>query len=436
MSSEELPQNPNSSEENAAEKKLSKKELAKLERHQEAAGVVSAVSTVNINDDNPLAANYGEIPFNDLQLKRISGRKWTEVNDLTIKLKDKSMLIRGYVVSPQMVKFATSLSPESVVDIKGVVSVPAQSITGATQQAGQQLAHVNQNTRLNFRYLDPCTPANQGMFSIKCHIKNKVSQFLLSEGFREIKTPEIIAGSSEGGLAVFKLDYKGKPACLAQSPQLHKQMAVSGLDVEMDIKEHYSEVMDLVDRLFVAIFDYLNEKCSKELEDIRRQHPFENLKYLPKTLRLTFEEGVQMLKEAGVEIDPLGDLNTESERKLGQLVLEKYAFAFYFRITLSSTYFTAILWLFGHSIPCHVTYDDPNYSNSFDVFIRGEEIILEAQRIHVPWYLEERALECGIDVETLSTYIESFRYGTPPHVRWIWSRSGAARHAFLRARQH
>ncbi|KAG8381993.1 hypothetical protein BUALT_Bualt05G0030200 [Buddleja alternifolia] len=95
MSSEELPQNPNSSEENAAEKKLSKKELAKLERHQEAAGVVSAISAVNINDDNPLAANYGEIPFNDLQSKRISGRKWTEVNDLTIKLKDKSMLIRG-----------------------------------------------------------------------------------------------------------------------------------------------------------------------------------------------------------------------------------------------------------------------------------------------------------------------------------------------------
>ncbi|KAG8381994.1 hypothetical protein BUALT_Bualt05G0030300 [Buddleja alternifolia] len=312
-------------------------------------------------------------------------------------------------------------------------------------QAGQQLAHVNQNTRLNFRYLDPCTPANQGMFSIKCHIKNKVSQFLLSEGFREIKTPEIIAGSSEGGLAAFKLDYKGKPACLAQSPQLHKQMAVSGdfwrvfgialftgqrtlihIDICVNLQvlmlkwilrstiRSYNmsilmQVMDLVDRLFVAIFDYLNEKCSKELEDIRRQHPFENLKYLPKTLRLTFEEGVQMLKEAGVEIDPLGDLNTESERKLGQLVLEKYAFAFYFRITLSSTYFTAILWLFGHSIPCHVTYDDPNYSNSFDVFIRGEEIILEAQRIHVPWYLEERALECGIDVETLSTYIESFR---------------------------
>lgn len=96
-------------------------------------------------------------------------------------------------------------------------------------------------------------------------------QFLLSEGFVGIHTPKLIAGSSEGGSAVFRLDYKGTPACLAQSPQLHKQMAIcgdfgrvfeigpvfraedsfthrhlcefTGLDVEMEIKEHYSEVL-------------------------------------------------------------------------------------------------------------------------------------------------------------------------------------------------
>ncbi|CAL5340633.1 unnamed protein product [Camellia sinensis] len=54
--------------------------------------------------------------------------------------------------------------------------------------------------------------------------------------------------------------------------------------------------MDIVDRLFVAMFDSLNEKCQKELEAIGKQYPFEPLKYLRKTLRLTFQEGVQMLK--------------------------------------------------------------------------------------------------------------------------------------------
>ncbi|CAH2050358.1 unnamed protein product [Thlaspi arvense] len=201
-------------------------------------------------------------------------------------------------------------------------------------------------------------------------------QFLLSEGFVGIHTPKLIAGASEGGAAVFKLDYKGQRACLAQSPQLHKQMAIcgdfggvfeigpvfraedsythrhlcefTGLDVEMEIKEHYSEVMDIVDRLFVAMFDSLNEKCQKELEAIGKQYPFEPL------------------KEAGVEVDPLGDLNTESERKLGQLVLEKYGTEFYIlhRYPLAIRPF--------YTMPCA---DDPLYSNSFDVFIRGKHLV-------------------------------------------------------------
>jgi len=131
-------------------------------------------------------------------------------------------------------------------------------------------------------------------------------QMLLSEGFVGIHTPKLIGGSSEGGAAVFKLDYNGQPACLAQSPQLHKQMAVCGgfervfevgpvfraegsdthrhlcefvgLDVEMALRDHYSEVCDVVDRLFVAMFDHLNKNCARELEAIQRQYPFKPLK--------------------------------------------------------------------------------------------------------------------------------------------------------------
>ncbi|XP_041019504.1 aspartate--tRNA ligase 2, cytoplasmic [Juglans microcarpa x Juglans regia] len=374
-------------------------------------------------------------------------------------------------VSRQMVKYAAGLSRESIVDIEGVVSVPTVPIKGASQQvevqvrkifcvnkamptlpiniedaarseteiekalqAGEQLVRVNQDTRLNYRVLDMRTPANQGIFRIQCQVGNVFRQFLLSEDFVEIHTPKLIAGSSEGGASVFKLDYKGQPACLAQSPQLHKQMAIcgdfgrvfeigpvfraedsythrhlcefTGLDVEMEIKKHYFEVMDIVDHLFITMFDTLNKKCAKELEAVGRQYPFEPLKYLRSTLRLTFEEGIQMLKEAGVEVDPLGDLNTEAERKLGQLVLEKYGTEFYIlhRYPLAVRPF--------YTMPC---FDNPTYSNSFDVFIRGEEIISGAQRVHVPEFLVERAQACGIDVKTISTYIDSFRYGAPPH---------------------
>lgn len=374
-------------------------------------------------------------------------------------------------VSGQMVNFVKGLSRESIVDVVGVVSIPKDPLKSTTQQveiqlrkiycvskalptlpmniedaarseveiekalqSGEQLVRVNQDTRLNNRVLDFRTPANQGIFRIQCQVGSIFREFLLKEGFVEIHTPKLISGSSEGGSAVFKLDYKGQPACLAQSPQLHKQMSIcgdfgrvfeigpvfraedsfthrhlcefTGLDVEMEITDHYSEVMDIVDRLFVTMFDKLNENCKKELEAVGRQYPFEPLKYLPKTLRLTFEEGIQMLKDAGGEIDPHGDLNTEAERKLGQLVLDKYGTEFYIlhRFPLAVRPF--------YTMPCR---DNPLYSNSFDVFIRGEEIISGAQRIHVPEFLAERAQACGIDVRTISTYIDSFRYGAPRH---------------------
>ncbi|CAN0892250.1 Aspartate--tRNA ligase 2, cytoplasmic [Linum grandiflorum] len=376
------------------------------------------------------------------------------------------------VVSRQMVKFVSGLSTESVIDVHGKVSVPSVEIKGATQQvevqvkklyclsramptlpisihdasrsekeieealeAGEKLVRVNQDTRLNYRVLDLRTATSQAIFKIESRVKLAFMNFMDSEGFDDVTTPKLIAGSSEGGAAVFRLDYKGEPACLAQSPQLHKQMAVAGdfgrvfvvgpvfraedsnthrhlceftgLDVEMEIKSHYSEVMDIVDRLFVTIFDTLNnEKYKPLLEAIDKQYPFEPLKYLRQTLRLKFEDGIQMLKDAGVEVDPLGDLNTETERRLGELVLKKYNTEFYILYGYPSNIRPF------YTMPCH---DDPRYSNSFDVFIRGEEIISGAQRIHVPDLLEQRAKECGIDVSTISTYIDSFRYGMHPH---------------------
>ena len=48
----------------------------------------------------------------------------------------------------------------------------------------------------------------------------------MERGFQEIHTPKLIAGSSEGGANVFKLLYFGREACLAQSPQFFKQMAI------------------------------------------------------------------------------------------------------------------------------------------------------------------------------------------------------------------
>ncbi|CAN6445298.1 unnamed protein product [Victoria cruziana] len=447
-------------------KKAAKREAAKAEklrRQQEAAAAVSAAAAA-AEEADPLAENYGDVPLEELQSKAISGRKWTKIGSLTAEL-EGSVWIRGQAqtiravsknmafvvlremgftvqcvvtvkpgeVSRQMVRFVCGLTRESFVDIFGVISVPGMAIKGASQQVEIQARKVYCVNKAVPNLPINIEDAARSEAEIE-QAEKLFRLFLLSEGFVGIHTPKLIAGASEGGSAVFKLEYKGQPACLAQSPQLHKQMAIcgnfgrvfeigpvfraedsfthrhlcefTGLDVEMEIKEHYFEVIDIVDRLFVSIFDGLNGTCQKELDAVRAQYPFEPLKYLRKTLTLTFQEGIQMLKDAGVEVNPLGDLNTEAERKLGQLIREKYDTDFY----ILRQYPLAVRPFY--TMPC---YGYPNYSNSFDVFIRGEEIISGAQRVHVPEFLISRAEACGIDVKTISAYVDAFRYGAPPH---------------------
>ncbi|CAH2050360.1 unnamed protein product [Thlaspi arvense] len=151
-------------------KKAAKKEAAKLEK-QRRREERSAAAGASADDSDPLAANYGDVPLHDLQSKAVTGRKWTQIGDLTAELKDQEVLVRGRaqtiravskkmaflvirekgftvqcvlsvapeLVSPQMVKFATGLSRESYVDIEGIVSVPKESIKGASQQVEIQI---------------------------------------------------------------------------------------------------------------------------------------------------------------------------------------------------------------------------------------------------------------------------------------------------------
>eukprot|EP00878_Enallax_costatus_P016449 GHUV01017254.1.p1 GENE.GHUV01017254.1~~GHUV01017254.1.p1 ORF type:complete len:473 (+),score=150.41 GHUV01017254.1:342-1760(+) len=373
-------------------------------------------------------------------------------------------------VSKGMVKYACGIPKESIVDVGGVLVQPQQPVESATQsnvelqvtslrvvsraaalpfelmdaarsegeihaaaERGEILATVSQDVRLDNRALDLRTPANQAIFKLQSGVCQLFREALLDKGFQEIHTPKLIAGTSEGGAAVFRFDYMGRPGCLAQSPQLYKQMAIcadfervfeigpvfraekaythrhlcefTGLDFEMAIYEHYFEVLDVIEHLFMTMFDGLRIRYAKELETVQTQYPFDPIEAKP--VRLTFAEGIQMLKDAGIEdVDPLGDLNTELERQLGKIVKEKYNTDFY----ILHRYPMAIRPFY--TMPCA---DDPNYSNSFDVFIRGEEIISGAQRVHDPQLLTERAEACGIDIATIQAYIDSFKLGASPH---------------------
>jgi aspartyl-tRNA synthetase len=198
------------------------------------------------------------------------------------------------------------------------------------------------------------------------------------------------------------------PVFRAEKSFTHRHLTeFTGLDFEMCINEHYEEVLEVIDKLFVSMFDGLNERCSAEIEVVRKQFPVPPLRYLRKTLILTFEEGIEMLKKGGYpDIDPLADLNTEVERALGKMVAEKFGTDFF----ILKRYPSAVRPFYTMPDPV-----DPDYSNSYDVFIRGEEIISGAQRVHDAELLRAQAEKCGIEVESIRDYINSFKWGSFPH---------------------
>jgi len=113
-----------------------------------------------------------------------------------------------------------------------------------------------------------------------------------------------------------------------------------------------------------------------------------------------------MLNEAGIQIGQYDDLGSEQEKKLGELVRAKYNTDFY------------ILDKFPSKVRPFYTMpdpEDPNYSNSFDMFLRGEEIVSGAQRIHDSDLLLKRAKELGVNLTPIQAYVDSFKYGAPPH---------------------
>ena len=163
-----------------------------------------------------------------------------------------------------------------------------------------------------------------------------------------------------------------------------------------------------------------------ELERVREQHPFEDLQYLRPTLRLTYPEGCAMLREAGIEQDDYEDLSTENEKKLGELVKEKYQTDFYFmdKYPLSVRPF--------YTMPCP---HDPKASNSYDFFIRGQEIV-SGRTAYSRTSVVRRAGHGARDSSRSNCQLRQFlsSRGSAPRRRWSGPRT--SRHAVSRTAKH
>jgi aspartyl-tRNA synthetase len=155
----------------------------------------------------------------------------------------------------------------------------------------------------------------------------------------------------------------------------------------MEILDDYHEVVDMLERLMLFIFNGLAERYAKETELVRSTYAVEPFK-LPqadRVPRIDFSEGVRMLREAGEVLGDLDDLTTPQEKKLGQLVLEKVSSLLLIPASLSRRLMSAQFHSDFYTLdkfPANIRpfYTQPNLanpalSNSFDMFIRGQEIL-------------------------------------------------------------
>lgn len=289
-------------------------------------------------------------------------------------------------------------------------------------------------TRLNNRVLDLRRSDNQLIFRIQADITKIIRNFLDNNNFMEIHTPKMISTASESGSNVFEIKYFNKEAYLAQSPQLYKQMAIcadfprvyeigpvfraeksfthrhltefTGVDLEMVFYKDYHEILDFFDQLFVDLFVCLDKKWHEQVVAFNKDFNVAAFEFVSPSIRISHQEAVIMLRENGIDMAEYDDFNTEREKALGKIIKDKFHTDFFmvdqFPLAVRPFY----------TMPNTA---NPLYSNSYDFFIRGEEILSGAQRINDYTMLVDSAKHHGIDIDKIHDYLESFKYGTPLH---------------------
>ncbi len=259
---------------------------------------------------------------------------------------------------------------ESVVEVSGTVA-PSRKAPGgfevqadrldvlarATHPTPVEIAkaswQANPETLLQYRQVTVRGLEAQAMLKVQAELVAAFRAFLAAEAFTEIFTPKLVAAGAEGGADLFEVDYYGKRAYLAQSPQLYKQIMVAvhervfetapvyraeashttrhlaeylSLDVEFGFIEDDGDVMDLEERLLRSIMHRVQETAAAELEQLQAtpvkvDAPFPRIDLL--AARKLVEERYGHAT-GGKDLDP------EAERLLGQWALEEHESDFVF----------------------------------------------------------------------------------------------------------
>lgn len=336
-----------------------------------------------------------------------------------------------------------------------VLSVPAEIMPIVINQ---KKVNTSIENLLDYRMLTLRNEKQRAIFKIQEGICAGFRRFLQQRNFTEIHSPKLVEAGAEGGANIFSLDYFGRQAYLAQSPQFYKQMMVgvfervyeigpvfraekhdtsrhlneyTGVDFEMGYIESFEEIMETEEAMLQSALGGLQEFCGQELEmlqavmprfsipsilDVDKGHalpygveipPLREDMPMGRIPRIRFDQAKALVAEYYHR--PMGekeDLEPEEEDLLCQYIRGQYGSAMVF----VTHYPTAKRPFYAMEDP-----EDPARTLSFDLLFRGVEITTGGQRIHDYEQQLEKLRRRDMDPEGFASYLLMHRHGMPPH---------------------
>ncbi len=329
-----------------------------------------------------------------------------------------SIGVKGVVKKTTMTPRGVEIIPNEI-RILGIAQHPLPlDPTGKTQ------AEID--VRLDARVLDLSREENVALFRIEHETLAATRKFLSERGFMEVHTPRIIATATEGGAALFPVDYFEKEAYLAQSPQLYKEQLTLSFEkvfeigpffraeesstrrhlsefISIDIEQAFAneeDVMRILEELIHNVCWTVKKKCENELVVLKHQVEVPKLPFK----RFTYDEIVKELMKEGIEITWGEDIPTPAYRTLGKLH--------------SSFYFITAWPTKAKPFYIKLHDDNPDLTEGFDFMWRWVELASGGTRVHDKEVLIERLKDQGLNPESFKYHLKVFDYGIPPHAGW------------------
>jgi nondiscriminating aspartyl-tRNA synthetase len=284
-------------------------------------------------------------------------------------------------------------------------------------------------------------PKRRAYFAMQAASMSGFRKSLVELGFVEIQTPKIVASATESGATTFALDYFGRTAYLAQSPQFYKQIMVGvfervfevgpvfraephdtarhineyvSLDAEVGFIENEFTVMALLTHAIRGMLHGIEEEAAPAVALLGITLPV-----VPERIPdVHFLDAQAMITAAtGEDLSSEPDLSPANERWLGEWAQKQHGSDFLFvrGFPMGKRPF------YTHPDPAR-----PGFAAGFDLLFRGMELVTGGQRLHRYQDYVDALTRRGEDPADYAEYLMAFRHGMPPHggfaiglERWI-----------------